>query len=164
MRRSCANKRMKLSESLTDGGDGWTVGRGVAITHMLRWIIPSFVRCTMRARGAGLKKDRHTVSSQQPWRDGSRARGIAAKRETWNYSGSPRVLERSTSVSVGFKEETLLNVTLESRWNFTEDPRLDLYDFFKKISLIILTCGSDFWESGVQVIFGCDFEVVEELH
>lgn len=89
MRRSCANKRMKLSESLTDGGDGWTVvggGEGVAITHMLRWIIPSFVRCTMRARGAGLKKDRHTVSSQQPWRDGSRARGIAAKRETWNYS------------------------------------------------------------------------------
>lgn len=115
---------------MTGGWWGWGLGGGVAITHMLRWIIPSFVRCTMRARGAGLKKDRHTVSSQQPWRDGSRARGIAAKRETWNYSGSPRILERSTSVSVGFKEETLLNVTLESRWNATEDPRLDLYDLF----------------------------------
>lgn len=55
-------------------------------------------------------------------------------------------------------------MTLESRWNFTEDPRLDLHDFFFKIALIILTCGSDFWESGAEVIFGCDFEVVEELH
>lgn len=57
---------------------GWG---GVAITHMLRWIIPSFVSWTMRARRAGLKKDRHTASSQEPWRDGSRARGSSTERK-----------------------------------------------------------------------------------
>lgn len=61
-----ANKQMKLSESLTDRSDGWVEWWGVAITHTLRWIIPSFVSGTMRARRAGFKKDRHTVSSQEP--------------------------------------------------------------------------------------------------
>lgn len=36
------------------------------MTHMLRSIIPSFVTQTMRARGAGLKKDRHTVIASNP--------------------------------------------------------------------------------------------------
>lgn len=40
--------------------------RGFSITHMLRSIIPSFVRRTMRARGTGLKKDRHTVTASNP--------------------------------------------------------------------------------------------------
>lgn len=70
----------------------------------------------------------------------------------------------SSSASAGFKEETLLDVTLESRWSYTEAPRLDLHDFFFLISLIILVCGTDFWESGAQVMYGCDFEVVEVLH
>lgn len=39
---------------------------GFTITHMLRSIIPSFVRWTMRARGTGLKKDRHTVTASNP--------------------------------------------------------------------------------------------------
>lgn len=40
--------------------------RGFTITHMLRSIIPSFVSWTMRARGAGLKKDRHTAQTSNP--------------------------------------------------------------------------------------------------
>lgn len=36
---------------------------GFTITHMLRSIIPSFVRWTMRARGTGLKKDTHSVTA-----------------------------------------------------------------------------------------------------
>lgn len=39
---------------------------GFTITHMLHSIIPSFVRRTMRARGAGLKKDRHTAIASDP--------------------------------------------------------------------------------------------------
>lgn len=94
------------------GGRAGSGGDGGAITHMLRWIIPSFVRWTMRARRAGLKKDWHTVSGQQPWRDGSRARGTSAH------------LLHAVGVSVGFKEETLLNVALESSRNYTEDSGL----------------------------------------
>ena len=39
---------------------------GFTITHMLRSIIPSFVRWTMRARGTGLKKDTLTVTDSNP--------------------------------------------------------------------------------------------------
>ncbi len=41
-------------------------GGGFTITHMLHSIIPSFVRRTMRARGTGFKKDRHTVTASNP--------------------------------------------------------------------------------------------------
>lgn len=41
-------------------------GGGFAITHTLHSIIPSFVWWTMRARGTGLKKDRHTVTASNP--------------------------------------------------------------------------------------------------
>ena len=33
---------------------------------MLLWIIPPFVSWTMKARGTGLKKDRHTVTASNP--------------------------------------------------------------------------------------------------
>lgn len=39
---------------------------GFTITHMLHSIIRSFVRRTMRARGTGLKKDRHTATASDP--------------------------------------------------------------------------------------------------
>lgn len=71
-----ANGWMK-SRSLEEGQvmeqKGGTAGRGASergagftITHMLRSIIPSFVRWTMRASGSGLKKDTHSVTGSDP--------------------------------------------------------------------------------------------------
>lgn len=45
------------------GGNRREEKGGFAVTHMLHSIIPSFVSWTMRVRGAGFKKDRHTVGA-----------------------------------------------------------------------------------------------------
>lgn len=47
-------------------GGGWGGGGGFSITHMLRSIIPSFVKWTMSARVTGLKKDTLTVTASNP--------------------------------------------------------------------------------------------------
>lgn len=59
-------------------------GGGFAITHMLRSIIPSFVRWTMRARGTGLKKDRHTVTASNPGE--TAAKSEVSEKKTWTYT------------------------------------------------------------------------------
>lgn len=69
------------------GGIGG-VGGGVAITHMLHSIFPSFVRWTMRARGPVLKKDRHTVTTSNNPGETPAKPEVSEKNPTWTCSNS----------------------------------------------------------------------------
>lgn len=68
------------AEKRAGGGGG-----GFAITHTLHSIIPSFVWWTMRARGTGLKKDRHTVTASNP---GETPANPEVSEKTWTYTDS----------------------------------------------------------------------------
>lgn len=60
---------------------------GFTITHMLHSIIRSFVRRTMRARGTGLKKDRHTATASDPGETRAKPE-VSEKKKTWTYTES----------------------------------------------------------------------------
>lgn len=79
--------KSKRLERWGDRGMEVTTGKrargGFNITHMLHWIIRSFVKWTMGTRGTGLKKDTHTVKASSP---GEQPANPEVSEKTWNYT------------------------------------------------------------------------------